>query len=525
VKAAKRGFVSFGANFLQHLKTGLINWLTGSLEGVYIPKAFSLVEIARFVMSVLGLTWANIRGKLVKAIGEPAVVVLEKSFDIVVALVREGPAAAWDKIKEQLANLKDMAIGAITDFVVDLVVKKAIPKLISMFIPGAGFISAILSIYDTVMVFVNQLARIAQVVKGFIDSIVAIASGQIDAAAKRVEGILANLLSLAISFFAGFLGLGKITDKIMAVIKKIRAPIDKALDWLIGWIVKAGKSLLAKVTGRANETPAQKAERLEKAADAALAAVNKYAGKAVGVIVLKPLLAFIKLRYGLTSVEPVPTGNTWSVRLEINPVKIVRTKAVVGKDNCILTFTYEPRWPLDEFESKTKAMERAALRKKVKDVAEPPELKTVGSGKTKALRKGGQAAFREDIKAFIATALVQAAAARALALVAQLQADHQQELQVGGTDTPENMALIERSMNASLGSQLKNAIKDASLSPETVINQVVVDSPKGKPRKAVERKTGTARELQDLLLNDGNHVTQPVSTATKNRIRLWFKLG
>ena len=100
-----------------------------------------------------------------------------------------------------------MVIGGITDFVVDMVVKKAIPKLIAMFIPGAGFISAILSIYDTIMVFVNKISKIIQVVTGFIDSIVAIASGAIGAAAKRVENSLAGLLSLAISFLAGFVGL------------------------------------------------------------------------------------------------------------------------------------------------------------------------------------------------------------------------------------------------------------------------------------------------------------------------------
>ena len=151
-----------------------------------------------------------------KATSETVVKALETGFDIVVTLVRDGPAAAWDKIKEQLANLKDMVIGGITDFVVDMVVKKAIPKLIAMFIPGAGFISAILSIYDTVMVFVNKLSQIAQVVMGFIDSIVAIASGAVAAAAGRVEKILAGLLSLAISFLAGFAGLGKVADKVMA---------------------------------------------------------------------------------------------------------------------------------------------------------------------------------------------------------------------------------------------------------------------------------------------------------------------
>jgi hypothetical protein len=245
VKAAKLGFINFGANFLVHLKAGLIDWLTGSLPGIYIPKAFSLPEVGKFAFSVLGLSWANIRAKLVKATSETAVKAMEAGFDIVVTLVREGPAAAWDKIKEQLSNLKDMVIGGITDFVVDMVVKKAIPKMIAMFIPGAGFISAILSIYDTIMVFVNKISKIIQVVTGFIDSIVNIAAGNIGAAATKVETTLAGLLSLAINFLAGFAGLGKVADKLMGVFAKVRAPIDKALDWLVDWIVKMAKKLFA----------------------------------------------------------------------------------------------------------------------------------------------------------------------------------------------------------------------------------------------------------------------------------------
>jgi Domain of unknown function (DUF4157) len=246
VKAAKLGFMNFAGRFFDHLKAGLIEWLTGALPGVYIPKGFTLVEIAKFAFSVLGLTWANIRQKLVKAIGETAVKALETGFDIVVTLVRDGPAAAWDKIQEQLADLKDMVIGGIIDMIIGIVTKKAIPKLLAMFIPGAGFISAILSIYDTVMVFVQRLAKIIQVVKSFVDSIVSIANGAIDAAATRVENTLAGLLSLAINFLAGFAGLGNVAEKVMEVIQKVRAPIDKALDWLVGWIVKAGKFLWGK---------------------------------------------------------------------------------------------------------------------------------------------------------------------------------------------------------------------------------------------------------------------------------------
>ena len=58
-----------------------------------------------------------------------------------------------------------------------------------------------------------------------------------------MESALAGLLSLAINFLAGFAGLGKVADKVMGVIEKVRAPIDKALDWLVNWIVTTAKKL------------------------------------------------------------------------------------------------------------------------------------------------------------------------------------------------------------------------------------------------------------------------------------------
>lgn len=329
VKAAKLGFDNFADNFLGHLKAGLLDWLTGSLPGVYIPKAFSLTEIAKFAFSVLGLTWANIREKLVKATSETVVKTLETGFDIVVTLVRDGPGAAWDLIKEQLANLKDMVIGGIINMIVGIVVRKAIPKLVAMFIPGAGFISAILSIYDTIMVFVDKISRMVQVVKGFIDSLVAIASGAVGAAAAKVERILANLLSLAISFLAGFAGLGRVADKIREVIEKIRAPIDKALDWLVNWIVTAAKKLGSAVAQAG--LPKDPVERFNQGMLAAEAAVNKHAGKPVGQVVLNPLLTAIKVRYGFKKLELFKAGTFWGIEGSMSPPRKVTTKAVVGE--------------------------------------------------------------------------------------------------------------------------------------------------------------------------------------------------
>ena len=252
IDAAKLGLNNFVKNFGTHLKAALIDWLVGALPGVYIPKAFTLPEFGKFALSVLGISWAQIRAKIVKALGpngETIMKGLETAFDIVVALVTGGPAAAWELIKEKLTNLKDMVIDGIVGFVTDAIIKKAVPKLISLFIPGAGFISAIISIYDSIMVFVQKLAKIAAAVKAFVDSIVAIASGKIDDAAAKVESGLEGMLSIAISFLAGFLGLGNIASKIIEVIKKVQEVVDKGLDTAINFIITKAKSLFAKLFG------------------------------------------------------------------------------------------------------------------------------------------------------------------------------------------------------------------------------------------------------------------------------------
>ena len=253
VKAAKLGFQNFGSNFLTHLKKGLIDWLTGSLEGIYIPKALSLIEFGKMAISILGVSWAQIRGKIVKALGpngEMIMTGLEAVFDVVKALITGGPAAAWEVIKDKLTGLKDTIVQGIISFVTEAVVTKAIPKLIAMFIPGAGFISAIISVYDIVKTFIEKLSKIAQVIGAFVNSIVAIAGGNIAGAAAKVESVLGGLLSLAISFFAGFVGLGKVSSKIREIVTRVRDTVDKAIEAAVNFIIGKAKALFAKLFGK-----------------------------------------------------------------------------------------------------------------------------------------------------------------------------------------------------------------------------------------------------------------------------------
>ncbi|HWO21082.1 MAG TPA: DUF4157 domain-containing protein [Kofleriaceae bacterium] len=252
IGAGKLGLSQFAGNFVKHLKAALIGWLTGALSGagIYIPQGLSLLEIGKFVLSVLGITWPKIRAKIVKVIGEPAMKAVETGLDIVIALMRGGVAAVWDLIKQQLSDLQNTVIQSIISFVKDRVVTAAITKLVSMLSPVGAFIQAIIGIYNTIMFFVERMKQIAQVAAAIIDSIAAIASGAIGAAANKVEQTLAGLMTLAISFLARIAGLGKVTDAVVGLVKGIQARVDKAIDAAIDWIVKRAKALLKSIFGR-----------------------------------------------------------------------------------------------------------------------------------------------------------------------------------------------------------------------------------------------------------------------------------
>ncbi len=323
VRAGIQGFRQFGTNFLTHLKNALIQWITGTMAGanIYLPKAFTIPEIIKFVLSVLGLTWQNIRAKLVKVIGEPAMAALETGFDIVVTLVREGPAAAWEKIQEAIGNLRDMVMDQVMTFVRDKVVTAAVTKLLSSLNPAGAFIQAVIAIYNTVMFFVERLKQIAQVAMTVIDAIAAIAAGVIVPAANKVEQTMGGLLTLVISFLARLVGLGNVSEAVSNVINRVRAPIDRGLDRVVEWIVAQARRL-GRFIAQAG-VPQDPIERLRLASEASLAVARRLPS-GISAVGLKGALAFLRTRYGLTALETFQEAGQWAVRAAINPTRTWR---------------------------------------------------------------------------------------------------------------------------------------------------------------------------------------------------------
>jgi len=248
VDAVKKGIQQFAKNILDHLKTGLIEWLVGTLEGagLVLPKVWDLKGILDLVLQILGITYAKIRAKLVKVLGEKTVSMLETAFAFIKTLVTEGPAAAWKQIVEAIGSLWDMVIGGIKDWAVTKIVTAAITKLVTMFNPAGAIIQAIIATYNTVAFFIERIKQILAFVEAVVDSIANIANGKIAQAANYVERAMARTIPVILGFLARLIGLGNVSEAVKKVITAIHAKVDKGIDAVIKWVVDKAKSLFGK---------------------------------------------------------------------------------------------------------------------------------------------------------------------------------------------------------------------------------------------------------------------------------------
>jgi hypothetical protein len=256
VQAVKLGLNQFAKNIWEHLKQGLIAWLVGGLEGagLVLPKVWDLKGILDLVLQILGITYAKVRAKLVKVLGEDTVAMLEKTFDFLKVLVTEGPAAAWQKIVEAIGGLWDMVIGGIKDWAVTKIVTAAITKLVTMFNPAGAIIQAIIATYNTVAFFIERIRQILALVEAIVDSIASIAEGKLAQAANWVEKAMARTIPVILGFLARLIGLGDISGAVKKVITAIQEKVDKGIDAVIKWIVDKAKSLFG--AGKADEAKA-----------------------------------------------------------------------------------------------------------------------------------------------------------------------------------------------------------------------------------------------------------------------------
>ena len=259
IAGVKGGILKFKDNILDHLRKGLMSWLFGALAeaGVELPDKFDLMGIIKLLASLFGLTWTNIRNRLVKQIGEKAMAAVEKGVEIFSVLRTQGVAGLWQMLLDKLGDIKEMILEQVKDFVITKIITAGITWLIGLLNPAAAFIKACKMIYDVVMFFVDNGSRILKFVNTVIDSVADIVKGNVSGVVNKINDVLGQMVPIIIGFLASLVGLGGIGQKIRAIVETLQKPVTKALDFVIKTGLKLAGPIIRGIKGISGKVKAK----------------------------------------------------------------------------------------------------------------------------------------------------------------------------------------------------------------------------------------------------------------------------
>lgn len=328
--AVGQGVRQFMTRILTHLRDGVIAWLTGPVAraGIQMPERWDLQGIVWFVLQILGLSWQRVRQKLVTLIGEPAMAAMERGLQFIRDVRDRGLVATLrERVTEFFGNLRESALGAIKGFIQQRLVQAGIQQLLSLLSPVGAAIQAIIKTYTTIQFFIQRINQIMDLVESILDSVSAIASGAIGAAANFVERTMARTIPVILDFLARFIGLGDVGAQVQTTIRNLQGGVDRMLDRAVEWIRRQAGNLASRLLG--GDPSAPSADRVRSGLREAVPLVNRYAGRPVGAVVLRPLLLPIKARHRLSRLDVVPRGPLWGVVAAASPEVIEPTTARV----------------------------------------------------------------------------------------------------------------------------------------------------------------------------------------------------
>jgi hypothetical protein len=253
--ALKQGFLGFVDRAVGYLLNGLADWLFRGLGalGIQKPPDLSFGSILTLVLQVLDVTTDKLWQKLGNHIGHDVVgklrqgaAMAEGAFDFIKDVEENGVGAIWKHIESQLGNLWDTLLGMVKDWIVGEIVQKATAKLLSMLDPTGimAVVNSSIAFFKAVQSVIEYVREILMIVNDYVTTLAAVAAGNIQSGAQKVEKGLASAVPVAIGFLANQVGLGDVPEKLVELIGKLRELIDKALDWLFAKAVSLGKSAL-----------------------------------------------------------------------------------------------------------------------------------------------------------------------------------------------------------------------------------------------------------------------------------------
>ena len=351
VSAVGAGLRQFLANIGEHLKKGLVGWLLGALTsaGVQLPGKFDLRGVIMMIGSLLGLTWAAIRGRVVsRGVPEQAMGAVEQSVPVARKLQSEGIGGVWEQIAAKVGDLKASLFAKVSEYLVPTVLVAGITWIISLLNPASAFVKAVKMIVDLVTFVVNQGAQIVQFVNAVLDAVIAIAGGGAGGIPALIEQALARSVPVLIGALAAILGIGGVADKVKKIVQALARPVTRAVDWVVHKIVTLGKRIWARLKGRRDRRPGPAQEQDVQARwRAGLAAIRTIASRSrrggLDTRSLHETLIGVKQRHQFQELYAHRRGAGWAVYAKLNPdnrnnlIPISGKTLLVGEGN--LSFT------------------------------------------------------------------------------------------------------------------------------------------------------------------------------------------
>lgn len=350
-----RGLSTFAEHIDQFLADAFFDWLRGSTGvSVQLPKDWDAKGIFSLFTQLLNLStetiWQRMEVVYDKTVADAfrrGEVLFEKGLELFAIIKNEGLGGLWTHIKESLGTILKEALESMKETILYAAIKKVMLEVGKLLIPGGGFIAIAEKIIRLVVFIVEARNKILDLIESFVNSMALAVKGDVSGIVSKVTGALKSFIVVALDFLVSFFGLGGLKSKIERVIDRMRSPIIRGIDWVLGKLkpvvmrvmgaVQRGKEAVVGAGKRIAMAgvPEDPAERLRLGAQAAVAAARRLSGQVTKAL-LQPVLYGVQLRYGLQEVKPYERDDTWWVHIAVNPEKEQDT-GVSSKDEAPAT--------------------------------------------------------------------------------------------------------------------------------------------------------------------------------------------
>ncbi|MES2649713.1 MAG: DUF4157 domain-containing protein [Bacteroidota bacterium] len=282
-KAFKQGLKQFTDKFVDYLEKGLMEWLATNLGigNIDLPEKFSPASILSLVLQVMGVTKEHIKERAIAVLGPRKVALLESAGGLLHRVYNEGLGALWELIEEKLSDLKEIVWEAIKSFIKTKIIEAAITFILSLLNPIGAFVKVCMAIYDFLMMLVRFKDKIIELLDTILGAVTDIAGGAVDTAANAIEKAFAKSIPIIIAFLAALLHLNDIASKVRGIITRIKARIDKAIDFVIvkayGLVGKLVEGTL-KIQDKGTELVEKGKDKVIAVGKTAIASILKWLG-------------------------------------------------------------------------------------------------------------------------------------------------------------------------------------------------------------------------------------------------------